>query len=111
VKQQLLEAAVLRTDTVPINGQKVTVREASTEAFSRYSELSKTDRVRAMASLIAHCVVDEAGVEMLTEEEAIPLAKLARTATPLMSKLMTLSGLKMEDEKEGDQPEKHPNAG
>ena len=92
LKQALLAAAQLRTGTVEVEGSTFTVREVSALAFAEYGEKLKTDREAAVAGLLAQCVLDENGELLLTVEEAHVVGRNPRTATPLMSKIMELSG-------------------
>ncbi len=93
---------------------KTRVREASTTEFSRFSELSsdqeddkgvviqKGSKQAANASLLAACVVDVEGNSILSEAEALEIAKSARVAMPLIQKIMELSGFKGDAEKHSD---------
>jgi len=117
MKEKLLALAVVRKEVVEIGDQKVMVREIGTVEFAHYGKLANgekddsgavtvpPDRNKATAYLISVCVVDENDQPVLTEEEALPLAKIARTATPIANKVMELSGYAKED------TQKHVDAG
>ena len=104
LKQQLLGLATLRTKTVELDKLKVTVREAGATAFSEYGTIlrEQKDVEKANATLIADCVVDEDGNTIMTIEEAMPLAKQARTAVAIIGAVMELSGFAEADEKNAD---------
>lgn len=118
MKDALLSAAKVRTGTIKLEGQLLTIREVGTEEFAKFGTtsndkrddkgnvISKGDRIKGSAGLIAACVVDaETGLPLFTEEEALPLASVARMATPIVNKIMEVSGFGEEE------PEKHPVAG
>lgn len=103
LKERLLELAKLRTKTVVVGDVSLTVREVGALEFAEYGKLQKTDRLKATASLISACVVDEDGNPALTPEEAGTLARSARVSMPIVGAVMELSGFGGEgDEKEPD---------
>lgn len=115
MKDKLLALAALRTGDLQVEGETVHVRELSTPEYAEYGRLtndqkdergnliSKADRLKGIAFLISTAVIDEAGVRVFSDDEAITLAKSPRVALPIVSKVMELSGTK-----EGE--EKHPVA-
>jgi methyl coenzyme M reductase subunit C len=92
VKEKLLAAAKLRTEVVEIDGVSVSVREISTEEFSKYGSLTTTDRPRATAHLIAACVIDGEGKPELTIEDAMRIVDSARVSMAIVNAVMRLSG-------------------
>lgn len=109
VKSRLLEIAAVREDRLELEGTTLYVREVGALEFSEYGNLLKVDRVKATASLLAACVLDGpgGGPMFATPEEAAPIAKSARAAMPIITKIMQLSGFEGKDE-EG--VEKEPDA-
>ena len=109
VKEALLNAAKTRSKVVDVGDASVRVREVGAMEFAEYGKTLKKDKVKATASLIAACVIDDDGNPMLTVEEAGELAKSARVSMPLVTAIMELSGFGDDDEdEEGD--EKEPDA-
>lgn len=114
MKEQLLKLAAIRYGTVTIEGTEVRVREATADEFSRYAALSndekddkdvvtrKGNKNAANATLIAGCIVDEAGASVYNEAEAAVLAASARVSMPVINKIMELSGFKGDAEKHSD---------
>ena len=103
LKEKLLSVAETRTDFVEIDDERFVVREVGAIEFAEYGSLLKTDRVKATATLLASCIMDEeSGGPMLTVEEATVLARSARTSMPFVNKIMELSGFRDNDEKEID---------
>jgi hypothetical protein len=103
LRDQLMALAALRTRTVVIGGVSFPVREVGALEFAEYGKLQKTDKLKATASLIAACVVDDDGNPALTIEEATAIARSARVSMPIVGAVMELSGFGGEDaEKEPD---------
>lgn len=103
IKAGLLKAAELRSKMVIVESEEVHVREVGALAFAEYGKELKTDRLKATASIIASCVIDEDGGQLLTAEEAMTIASSARVSMPIVNAIMELSGF-------GDDAEKEPDA-
>lgn len=101
LKDKLLAASKLRSEVVEIEGEKFTVQEADAVSFADYGALLKKDRMKATATLLAECVVDENGSKLLTVEEATQVVRSNRVSMPLMQAIMKVSGFG-DDEKESD---------
>jgi len=99
LKEKLLASAKLRTRVVEIEGEKYTVREVGAVEFAAYGALLKTDRIKATASLVHDCLVDENGAKILTLEEAIEVVGSARVSMQIVNAIMEVSGF---GEKEPD---------
>lgn len=94
LKAALLGLAKRQTKTVKVGDVKITIREAGVAEFGEYGSLLKTDRRRATAMLLAHCVVDEDGNEVFENvDEALPMADSSRTSMKLITAIMELSGI------------------
>src|SRR5690606_41482975 len=68
-KTKLLGLAQLRDAVVDVDGEKVRVREVGALEFAEYGQLLKADRLKATATLIAACVIDDDGNPALRSEE------------------------------------------
>lgn len=111
MKTALMALAVVRYDTINIEGEPVRVQEIGTLEFAQYGALAsdrlnakgevleKGSKLKATAFLISSCVVDDEGALLLSEEEALTLAKSARVAMPIVNRVMELSGFKEAEEK------------
>lgn len=98
LKDSLLALAAVRKKAVKIEGQKYFVREVGAVEFAAYGVEQKSDRQEAVSKLLASCVVDEEGKELLTLDEARTIAKTARVALPLVNAIMEVSGVTSEKE-------------
>lgn len=107
MKEKLLAAAAVRRDKVILEGEAYIIREVGALEFGEYGELLKKDKEKAMAKLIAACIIDEDGAPLLNAEEALQVARTARLSTPVISKIMELSGFGGDDTEDA---EKHSDA-
>jgi len=98
----LADAAALRTDTVVIEGQTLTVREFAADAFAEYGAAADAGKKAQFAIAIKACVIDEEGNEVFTAEEAAVMARTTRTSMKIINKVMELSGFKEDTEKHSD---------
>lgn len=99
-KDKLLSVAATRSKMVDVGGLSVRVREVGALEFAEYGSMLSADRLRATATLIAACVINEDGQPMLSVDEAMQIAGTARVSMPLVSAILELSGIT--DEKEPD---------
>jgi hypothetical protein len=100
VRDRLLKAAAIRRRSVVIDGESFDVVEVGSQAFSEYGALVREgDRLAGVARLLQACVVDEAGLPALSEEDSALVAGNARVCMPLLNAIMELSGFS--DEAEG----------
>jgi hypothetical protein len=92
-KDGLLKLAKLRTKLVEIDGATYGVREVSVNAFAEYGERMHDDRTAAIAALLVDCVLGDSGGPMLTQDEAMIVARNARVAMRLVDVILEISGL------------------
>lgn len=90
----LLDVAKLRTKQLTLGDVTITVREVGALEFSEYGIALRdaTGKNRAVAVLLAACVVDDEGKPLHTADEMMVVAASARTSLPIINAIMELSG-------------------
>lgn len=87
MRDRLLALTVRRITDITIEGEAFRVREPTAGDVQDFIARRQEEPRAAMATLMAACMVDEAGEPFLSQEDALAIADVPRLATPIVDAL------------------------